>query len=154
MDGGHDVLNDLVNVRFDFVFPDPNNRPTKPPKRASGILVPPFVPHDLGYPEECIRLRQCSVPFTAMPEATIYEDGDAKPRKYDIRCARQARSGSQSIAVSGAMQSFSQRKLWSCTRASHSRHQQATLFRREEWKRRHWLLELQHDPGCLPILQG
>lgn len=80
---------DGTNLRCDHggfvVLPDSYDRPASRGEAEVHFSISGLVSFELGLPVVAVRLRSSSVLGTAVPEATVDEDGDLLPGEYDIR---------------------------------------------------------------------
>ena len=72
------------------VFPDSQYPPASSLEFVVCIAIPSPVPSDLKLPIFAVPLRHAQMPWTAVPEATVNEDGETLAAEHKVRLSRKS----------------------------------------------------------------
>jgi hypothetical protein len=86
VDGLHHELSSLIGI---LMFPDAHGSPPRLGQTSIGVVVPLPVTTDLRLPVLVVSLREPAVVRTAVPVATVDEDGHTSASKHHVSATRE-----------------------------------------------------------------
>jgi hypothetical protein len=98
----HDLMNSKSGVSWVLVLPDPKADPASFRQTRIGVFVAFPGRGHLRCPELSVPHRDCVVLRAPVPEATIEEDRDAGPRKYQVSSSSELLEWSHGDSVTKA----------------------------------------------------